>query len=140
MIGMNACPLLSAAPLAFALTVAAALGGCNPISDVRLGSAEAAHWLQQTCGVQLVQPLQLVDGTLMTASGSQGWHTRVTVNLRIAAEEVPAIVRQLRLNAGMHQRGATDTHFSFESLARDHAERACEIDAPTGKFYFQYVD
>lgn len=119
---------------------AAGLCGCNAISDDPLTPADAQRWLQQTCGVRLAEALQLERGNWMKASGSQDWHTRVTANLHIGADEVEGIVRQLRANTSLHQRGATATHFSFESLARDHAERACEIDAPTGRFYFQYVD
>jgi hypothetical protein len=123
-----------------ALAALLPLAGCNAISDDKLTVADAQHWLQEACGVQLAKPLQLASGNWLKASGSQGWHTRVTGYVHIGADEVAAIVQQLRTNLGLHQRGATATHYSFESLARDHAERACEIDAPTGQFYFQYVD
>jgi hypothetical protein len=123
-----------------ALAAMLALGGCNAITEDKLKPADAEHWLHESCGVQLARPMQLESGSWMKASGSQGWHTRVTGNLHIGADEVDELVRQLRANTGLHQRGASATHFSFESLYRDHAERSCEIDGPTGRFYFQYVD
>jgi len=120
---------------------AAALVGCNAITEDQLKPADAQHWLQEACGVTLAKPMRLESGSWMkSSSGSQGWHTRVTGNLHIDADEVDELVRQMRKNTGLHQRGANDTHYSFESLYKDHAERACEIDAPTGRFYFQYVD
>jgi hypothetical protein len=120
--------------------LAAMLAGCNAVTEEKLKPADAPHWLQEACGVQLAKPMRFEGGSWMKSSGSQGWRTRVTGNLHIDADEVDELVRQLRANTGLHQRGANATHYSFESLARDHAERACEIDAPTGRFYFQYVD
>ena len=129
------------AALTAALAVAALLGGCNTVTDTKLTPADAAHWLQEACGVTLARPMHLVDGTwTKSSSGAQGWHTRVVANLHIEADEVDGLVKQMRANKGLQQRGATETHFGFESLYRDHAERACEIDAPTGRFWFQYVD
>jgi hypothetical protein len=127
-------------PFALACALALALSACNAVSDDKLSLDDARHWLQETCGVQLARPLQLVGGNWLKASGSQGWHVRVTANLHIESDEVEGAVRQLRDNKGLNQRGATATHYSFESPTSDHAERACEIDAPTGRFYFQYVD
>ena len=124
--------------LASAATLA--LAACNAITEDKLKLADAQHWLHEACGVQLAQPMQLQSGSWMKASGSQGWHTRVTGNLHIGTDEVDELVKQLRANTGLHQRGANATHYSFESLYSDHAERSCEIDAPTGRFYFQYVD
>jgi hypothetical protein len=131
---------MSALPRLAASCAVVVLAACNSISEEKLKLADAEHWLHEACGVQLAKPMQLESGTWTKAPGNRDWHTRVTGNLHIGTDEVDELVRQMRANSGLHQRGATATHFSFESLYRDHAERSCEIDGPTGRFYFQYVD
>jgi hypothetical protein len=64
----------------------------------------------------------------------------VSATLVLAESMVPAALSALAANRRLHQRGQSESRYSFESYAGDGPEIECELDSARHILYFRYAE
>ena len=122
------------------LCLGAALQACSSTTADALSSADAARWLQKACGVALSAPPVLKEGKWLKAATQPGWANSVDGTVLLREDDVPKVLESLRREAGLNLRGASRTHYSYQSPDGRPQERECELDTVARQLYFRYTE
>ncbi|MEO8308698.1 MAG: hypothetical protein ABI616_11740 [Pseudomonadota bacterium] len=98
---------------------------------------DAAHWLQQACGIRLAQDPVVQSGNAVVPR--QGSSVAASATVVLPAKEIASALDSLRNNRSLHSRGQSDTRYSYESYPDVMPVKACEVDTALRVIYFSYL-
>ena len=120
------------------LLAAGLVVGCGRSDGSDLPPADAAHWMEATCGIRFREMPRVLRSSVArsTASGSPA---SVVLTVVLPDSEADAAVTALARHRALHRRGQSATRHSYESYPDARPERACELDTSQHVLYLKYA-
>ena len=127
---------------AFASTLVAPglMAACNSAVTDKLTQADAARWLQRTCGLVFNVPPLVISGSASFTSAPHGVANFVSGTIAIHLDEVTSITAALKRNVALTQASVGNATLHFESAATTIEHRTCDLDPAKGTLFFEYRD
>jgi hypothetical protein len=123
----------------WSIALVSLLAACHP-KGTAMKPQDAAHWLKQACGVTFSQDPVVLPDTSVIPSGRSGAAVVASATVVLPAAEVESALASLRNNRLLHQRGQSDSRYSYESFPDDRPGTACELDTSLHVLYFTYME
>ena len=115
------------------------LAACGRGDGSDLPSADAARWMEASCGIRFGEPPQVLRSAVVRARAASAAPVSVTVTVVLPNSEVEGAVAALANNRALHRRGQSETRYSYESFPEARPYRECELDKAQHVLYFRYV-